>query len=66
MKDLTLNNGETAKFCYIDGWRRPVYDVHGVKVCCVNLDGTFLHTMTDDGEPLSPLKQEFQPIQEAE
>ncbi len=63
MKDLILNNGQTAKYLYSDDWSRPVYQLEsGVKVCCPNLNGTHLHTMSGDlGEPDSPLKYEYQP-----
>ena len=63
MKNLILKNGQTAKFIHEDEWNRPVYRLdNGVKVCCVNLDGTHLHTMTpDSGEPDCPLIEEYQP-----
>lgn len=63
MKDLTLNNGQTAVFLYKDAFCRPVYKLEsGTKVCCVNLDGTYLHTMSGDiDEPDCPLKEEYQP-----
>jgi hypothetical protein len=65
-RNLTLNNGQTAEFTHIDDWSRPNYTLeNGVTVCCVDLDGTFLHTMSRDGEPDSPLKTEYQPISEA-
>ena len=58
---LTLKNGQTAEFLYSDNWDRPVYKLEdGTKVCCVNLDGSYLHTMSRDGEPDSPLNEEFQ------
>ncbi len=61
MEDLILNNGQTAMFLYIDDWSRPVYRLeNGVRVCCVNLNGTFLHTVSG-GEPGYSLKQEYQP-----
>lgn len=61
MKNLILNNGETATFLYKDDWSRPVYRLKsGTKVCCVNCNGTFLHTISG-GEPDSPLKDEYQP-----
>jgi len=64
MNNLVLNNGQTATFLYEDDWGRPVYKLEsGTKVCCVNLNGTHLHTMSRDcGEPESPLKKEFQPV----
>jgi hypothetical protein len=63
MKNLTLNNGQTATFQHTDDWARPVYRLEsGRLVCCVNLNGTHLHTMSRDGEPDSPLKAEFQPV----
>lgn len=63
MKDLVLNNGQTAEFLREDDWSRPVYRLeNGVEVCCINLNGTYLHTMTGDfGEPDCPLKEEYQP-----
>lgn len=61
MKDLKLKNGQVAKFLFVDDWHRPVYRLEsGTRVCCVNLDGTFLHTICS-GEPDCPLKEEFQP-----
>lgn len=64
MENLTLNNGQTATYKYTDEWYRPIYQLeNGVMVCCTNLDGTYLHTMSGDlGEPCMPLKQEFQPV----
>lgn len=65
MRDIPLNNGQTAKFIEVDFWSRPVYEVYHAgyfrRVCCTELNGTDLHTMTDDGEPLSRLKSELQP-----
>ncbi len=63
MNDLILNNGQTAKLLYEDDWHRPVYQLeNGTKVCCINLNGTFLHTISADyGEPDCPLKDEYQP-----
>ncbi|MFT6907001.1 MAG: hypothetical protein ACJAS1_003675 [Oleiphilaceae bacterium] len=63
MDDLTLNNGQKAVFLKKDDWSRPVYKLeNGLKVCCCNLDGTFLHTMIKrSGEPDAPLKHEYQP-----
>jgi hypothetical protein len=63
MKDLTLKNGQTAKFLFVDDWDRPTYKLEsGSKVCCVNLNGTYLHTISEDyGEPIAPLKDEYQP-----
>jgi len=65
-KLLTLNNGMTAKFFYLDDFRRPVYVINHkgkeYRVCCVELNGTFLHSLTKEGEPLAPLKHEFQPV----
>ena len=61
-KDLTLNNGQKAKFIDIDFWDRPVYKLEsGRKVCCIELNGTYLHTLSGD-EPDLPLKEEFQPV----
>lgn len=61
MKNLTLNNGQLAKYLYTDDWDRPVFKLEsGTKVCCVNLDGTYLHTICN-GEPDCPLKDEYQP-----
>ncbi len=63
MEDLILNNGQSAKFLYTDDWHRPVYQLqNGAKVCCTNLNGTYLHTISGNfGEPDSPLKDEYQP-----
>ena len=64
MNDLTLKNGQKAIFLYEDDFSRPVYQLeNGKKVCCINLNGTYLHTITPNyGEPEFPLKEEFQPI----
>ncbi|MBS0045168.1 hypothetical protein KFE26_23270 [Shewanella sp. M16] len=64
MKDLVLNNGQKAIFIYIDDFSRPVYQLEsGRKVCCINLNGTYLHSISGDiGEPDCPLKEEYQPI----
>jgi hypothetical protein len=62
-KDLTLKNGQKALFLSIDYWSRPTYKLEsGRVVCCTELNGTHLHTITDGGEPCSPLKEEFQPV----
>ena len=65
--DLLLNNGSTAVFVCIDFWDRPQYDIDingkTFRVCCTELNGTYLHTMSSDlEEPISPLKQEYQPV----
>ncbi|MGI2023849.1 hypothetical protein [Shewanella glacialipiscicola] len=64
MKDLVLNNGQKAIFLYKDDFSRPVYKLEsGRKVCCTNLNGTYLHSISGDfGEPDCPLKDEYQPI----
>jgi len=64
MKDLILNNGQTAKFVRMDDWSRPIYELEsGRGVCCVNMDGTYLHTMSlECGEPDTPLIYEYQPV----
>ena len=70
-QDLRLNNGEVATYKFTDFWSRPHYDIKApsgalIEVCCVDLDGTNLHTLSEageDGEPDSPLKQEYQPVQ---
>ena len=66
MRNLTLKNGQTATFLYEDSWGRPVYKLEsGTKVCCVNLNGTYLHTMSGAyDEPDCPLKEEFQPVEQ--
>ncbi len=62
MDNLKLNNGQTAKYTHTDYWYRPNYILeNGLKVCCINLNGTYLHTMNQVGEPYSPLKDEYQP-----
>lgn len=65
--DLVLNNGSTAVFVCIDFWDRPQYDIeinsNIYRVCCTELNGTYLHTKSSDlEEPISPLKQEYQPV----
>lgn len=66
MNDLTLKNGQIATYQRTDDFGRPVYKLeNGLQVCCVNLNGTYLHTITKDyGEPCSPLKEEYQPLQD--
>ena len=65
--NLTLNNGLTATFLYVDFWSRPVYEIitpkgSTVKVCCTELNGTFLNTYNVDWEePIAPVKKEYQP-----
>lgn len=60
-KNLALNNGQKATFTHIDYWNRPNYELEdGTKCCCVNLDGTHLHTISA-GEPDSPLEKLYQP-----
>lgn len=66
-KDLTLNNGMTAKFVEVDFWSRPIYtieykgNIH--RVCCTELNGTYLHSLIGpDEEPNAPLRKDFQPI----
>lgn len=62
-RDLVLNNGQKAKHNGFDFWSRPIYELaSGIKVCCVNLNGSFLHTMSKDGEPISPLTEPYQPV----
>ena len=66
MKNLTLNNGQIAKYLHRDDWDRPVYELkNGIKVCCTELDGSYLHTISDWDEPISPLKKEYQPKESA-
>jgi hypothetical protein len=63
MENLKLNNGEIAKYAGADFWYRPTYLMEdGTTVCCVNLNGTFLHTISPEGEPDSPLKEGYQPV----
>lgn len=64
VENLKLKNGEIAKFIRFDDWQRPIYQLEsGINVCCVNLDGTYLHTIsTGSGEPCSPLVEDFQPV----
>lgn len=69
MPDLTLNNGETAYYKGTDFWSRPYYEItigdRKHLVCCVELNGTYLHTYSNcrdvDSDPCSPLKHEWQP-----
>jgi hypothetical protein len=59
LKNLILSNGQTAEYKYTDDWSRPVYQLeNGCRVVCVNLDGTYLHTMTREGEPMFPIKHQ--------
>ena len=65
MNDLKLINGQTAKFINVDDWDRPVYLLENdKKVCCINLNGTCLYTITEYGEPCSPLGKDYQPVKE--
>ncbi len=67
MNNLKLINGQIATFSYTDYWHRPVYILEsGTKVCCTELNGSNLHTMSKDGEPCFPLKDELQPAYEIE
>ena len=72
--DLTLNNGKTATFVGVDFWARPVYDivakstegdVDTFRVCCTELNGTYLHYYSPrndtDGDPDYPLPKSYQP-----
>ena len=66
-KDLTLNNGQVAKFSHVDFWSRPNYIIEHkgrqIQVCCTELNGTHLHTVDADWEePIAPLKHDFQPM----
>ena len=66
MKNLTLNNDQTAKYLHRDDWGRPVYELEdGTKVCCTVPDGKYLYTMSDWGDPKALLKIELQPKQSA-
>ena len=62
--DLTLNNGSVARFSYEDDWNRNVYEIDwkDKTIDVVDVDGV-LHSMTQDGEPNSTLKVEFQPLE---
>lgn len=63
MHNLKLKNGQTATFLYEDDWSRPVYRLeNGYKAVCVNMDGTYLHSVSGSGEPDCPLRDEYQPI----
>lgn len=66
MNDLILQNGQIAKFLY-EGVFHPIYELeNGIKVCCVNNNGTYLHTMSRDEEPIAPVKAEYQPKDDEE
>ena len=62
--DLTLNNGLVARFSYEDDWNRNVYEIDwkDKTIDVVDVDGV-LHSMTQDGEPNCPLKNELQPLE---
>lgn len=63
MKNLKLNNGNIAVYVDTDFFGRPVYKLEsGVKVCCINLDGTDLYTMSQTGEPEYRLAEAHQPL----
>ncbi len=65
MEDLILNNGQTAKFLYVNQWNKPVYQLEdGTKVCDNNPNGIgYLHAISAEyEEPEFPLDDEFQPI----
>ena len=64
-QNLLLNNGTVATYVGHDFWSRPLYEFEykGIKhrVCCVEFDGSTLHTMDADWEePIAPLREEFQ------
>lgn len=66
-QNIELNNGQVARFVIIDYWSRPQYDISFkgklIRVCCINLDGTYLPTMSSDfEEPISALNSDFQPV----
>ena len=63
MKNLKLKNGQTAVYTHTDYWDRPCYElIDKTKVCCINLNGTYLHSMTHTGEPEYPLGEDWQPV----
>lgn len=63
MDNLKLNNGTVATFVGYDDWSRPLYKLeNGITVVSTEFDGSHLHSRTTDwGEPISPLKDEWQP-----
>ena len=63
-EDLQLKGGLIAKFVFEDEWGRNVYEINwnNKPVEIVDVDGV-LHSMTQDGEPNSTLKVEFQPLE---
>lgn len=62
--DLQLKGGLIAKFVFEDEWGRNVYEINlnHKSVEIVDVDGV-LHSMTRDGEPNCPLKNELQPLE---
>ena len=67
MEDLILNNGQKAKFLYVNQWNKRVYQLeNGTKVCDNNPNPNGigdLHTISAEyEEPEFPLDDEFQPI----
>jgi len=56
-----LNNGDTIKMTGVDYWGRELFDLEedGKKHRFAMVDGR-LHTITSDGEPDCPLKEEYQ------
>ena len=58
--NIKLNNGQFAKFSYLDDWHRLIYKFENKREYCL-LDEVKFFTITPDGEPDCPLKDEFQP-----
>jgi len=64
-EDLPLQNGTTAKFLEVDFWGRDIYriDLGEKEIRAVMVDGA-LHSVSEDGEPIMPLREEFQQTKE--
>ncbi len=66
--DMTTKGGKVAKYSYTDDWSRPVFDLElnsGKVIEVVFLEegiyeGRPMHTLTGEGEPDCPLKDEYQ------
>jgi len=58
--NIKLNNGQYAKFSHVDDWHRLIYKFENRKRYCL-LDEIRFFTITSEGEPDCPLKDDFQP-----
>jgi hypothetical protein len=52
-----LNGGKFAVLIELDSWGRPIMDIDGYRAVIVD---NKIHSMTRDGEPDTPLREEYQ------